>query len=47
MSRAIEPATGQPIAIEKPPTAADPRNRRLGLTRAALRESLLEDDLDT
>ena len=36
----------QRIAIEKVPTVADLRARRLELTRAALRESLLEDDLD-
>jgi len=32
--------------IEKLPTVADLRSRRLELTRAALRESLLKDDLD-
>ena len=47
MLKTIERATGQPIAIEKLPTVADLRARRLELTRAALRESLLEDDLDT
>ena len=36
----------QRIAIEKVPTVADLRARRLELTRAALHESLLEDDLD-
>src|SRR6516162_1546727 len=44
MLKAIERATGQPIAVEKLPTVADLRTRRLELTRAALRESLLEDD---
>ena len=47
MLKTIERATGQPIAIEKLPTVADLRTRRLELTRAALRESLLKDDLDT
>jgi ATP-dependent RNA helicase DeaD len=44
--KAIERATGQPITVEKLPTAADLRARRLELTRAALRDSLLKDDLD-
>src|SRR5258708_38021649 len=35
------------MAVEKLPTVADLRTRRLELTRAALRESLLEDDLET
>jgi ATP-dependent RNA helicase DeaD len=47
MLKAIERATGRPIAIEKLPTVADLRTRRLELTRAALREILLEEDLDT
>ena len=47
MLKTIERATGQPIATEKLPTIADLRTRRMELTRAALRESLLEDDLDT
>ncbi|HEV2375495.1 MAG TPA: DEAD/DEAH box helicase [Streptosporangiaceae bacterium] len=47
MLKAIERATGQPIAVEKLPTVADLRTRRLELMRAALRESLLEDDLET
>ena len=42
----IERVTGQPITVEKLPTAADLRARRLELTRAALRDSLLKDDLD-
>ncbi|HLK44046.1 MAG TPA: DEAD/DEAH box helicase [Thermoleophilia bacterium] len=45
--RAIERATRRPIAIEKLPTVADLRARRLELTRAALRQIVLEDDLDT
>ena len=44
--KAIERATGQPIAMEKLPTVADLRARRLELTRAGLEESLLEDELD-
>ena len=47
MLKAIERATGRPIAIEKLPTVADLRARRLELTRAALRQIVLEDDLDT
>ena len=46
MLKAIERATGRPIAIEKVPTVADLRARRLELTRAALRRIVLEDDLD-
>ena len=46
MLKTIERATGRPIATEKLPTVADLRTRRLELTRAAIRESLLEDDLD-
>src|SRR5262249_30287352 len=46
MLKAIERATGRPIAIEKLPTVADLRARRLELTRAALRQIVLEDDLD-
>jgi len=46
MLKAIERATGRPIAIETVPTVADLRARRLELTRAALRQIVLEDDLD-
>ena len=47
MLKAIERETRQRIAIEKIPTVADLRARRLELTRAALQESLLDDsDLD-
>jgi ATP-dependent RNA helicase DeaD len=46
MLKTIERATNQPIAVERLPTIADLRARRLELTRAALRESLLEDDLE-
>ncbi|MTV27128.1 DEAD/DEAH box helicase [Nitriliruptoraceae bacterium ZYF776] len=44
--KAIERHTGEKMEVEKVPTVADLRARRLELTRAALRESLLEDDLD-
>ncbi|MFG1903416.1 DEAD/DEAH box helicase [Micromonospora carbonacea] len=46
MLKTIERVTGQRIAIDKIPTVADLRTRRLELTQAALRESLLEDDLE-
>jgi ATP-dependent RNA helicase DeaD len=46
MLKTIERVTKQPIEIEKIPTVADLRARRLELTRAALEESLLEDRLD-
>jgi ATP-dependent RNA helicase DeaD len=46
MLKTIERVAGAPIAVEKVPTVADLRARRLELTQAALRESLLEDDLD-
>jgi ATP-dependent RNA helicase DeaD len=46
MLKQIERATKQPIAVEKVPTVADLRSRRLELTRAGLEESLLEDELD-
>jgi ATP-dependent RNA helicase DeaD len=46
MLKAIERATGRPITVEKLPTVADLRVRRLDLTRTALRDSLLKDDLD-
>jgi ATP-dependent RNA helicase DeaD len=45
--KAIERATGRRIPVEKVPSVADLRTRRLELTRAALHESLVEDeDLD-
>jgi ATP-dependent RNA helicase DeaD len=47
MLKTIERATGQPITIERLPTVEDLRSRRLEVTRAALRDSLLNDDLDT
>jgi ATP-dependent RNA helicase DeaD len=46
MLTTIERLTGARIAVERIPTVADLRARRLELTRAALRESLLEDDLE-
>jgi ATP-dependent RNA helicase DeaD len=46
MLKAIERATGRPIAIEKLPTVADLRAKRMELMRAALRQIVLEDDLD-
>ena len=46
MLKTIERVTKQRIAVEKVPTVADLRARRLELTRAALHESLLEDDLE-
>ena len=46
MLKTIERVTKQRITVEKVPTVADLRARRLELTRAgAARESLLEDDL--
>lgn len=46
MFKTIERMTKQRIAIEKVPTSADLRARRLELTRAALHESLVGDDLE-
>jgi ATP-dependent RNA helicase DeaD len=46
MLKTIERVTRQKIAVEKIPTVADLRARRLELTRAALQESLLEDGDD-
>jgi ATP-dependent RNA helicase DeaD len=46
MLQSIERATKQRIRVEKVPTVADLRARRLELTRAALHESILEDDLE-
>ena len=42
--KTIERATKQPITIEKLPTVANLRAKRLELMRTALRESLLKDD---
>jgi ATP-dependent RNA helicase DeaD len=47
MLKTIERLTGQRIEVETVPTVADLRARRLELTRAALEESLLADDLDS
>jgi ATP-dependent RNA helicase DeaD len=46
MLKTIERATRQPIAIEKLPSLADLRARRLDRTRAALREILVEGGLE-
>src|SRR5690606_12403676 len=46
MLRNIERLTKQRIEIVTVPTVADLRARRLEITRAALREALLGDDLD-
>jgi ATP-dependent RNA helicase DeaD len=46
MLKAIERVTGRPIAIEKVPTVAGLRARRLDRTRDVLRQMVLEDDLD-
>ncbi|MFL6051746.1 MAG: DEAD/DEAH box helicase [Actinoallomurus sp.] len=45
MLKAIERQIKQRITVQKVPTVADLRARRFELTRAALQESLLEDDL--
>ncbi len=47
MLKTIERATGRKIPVEKIPTVADLAARRMELTRAALRECLSEDDLDS
>jgi ATP-dependent RNA helicase DeaD len=46
MLKAIERVTKQRIVVEKLPTIAHLRARQLELTRAALHESIAEDDLD-
>src|SRR4051812_11529329 len=46
MLKTIERVAGAPITIEKVPTVADLQARRLELTRAAVRETLLEDELE-
>jgi ATP-dependent RNA helicase DeaD len=45
MLKNIERVTRQKITVAKLPTVADLRTRRLEMTRAALHESLLQDDL--
>ncbi len=42
----IERVTKQKIPVEKVPTVADLRTRRMEMTQATLRETLMEDDLD-
>jgi ATP-dependent RNA helicase DeaD len=42
----IERLTGQQIAVEKVPSVADLRRRRLALTTSALREIAADEDLD-
>jgi len=44
--RMIEQATGRKIAIEKIPTVADLRARRLELTRASIREAIVAGELE-
>ncbi|RBY92407.1 ATP-dependent helicase [Blastococcus sp. TBT05-19] len=44
--KTIEKVAGATISVQTVPTVADLRARRLDLTRAALRESLLGDELD-
>ncbi|HET9076608.1 MAG TPA: DEAD/DEAH box helicase [Acidimicrobiales bacterium] len=46
MLKTIERATKRKISIEKVPTVADLRARRLEMTGAALREAILEEGLD-
>lgn len=46
MLKTIERVTKSKIVVEKVPTVADLHARRLEMTRAALHESLLEDNLD-
>lgn len=46
MIKTIERVTGRRIPVETLPTVADLRSRRLELTRAALRETLLEEGLE-
>ena len=42
----IERITGQKLTVEKIPTVADLRNRRMELTLATLRETIVADDFD-
>ncbi len=44
--RNIERVTGQRLAVERVPSVADLRSRRLELTRATLEEAILEGELD-
>lgn len=45
--RTIERHTGRKMQVDSVPTVADLRARRLGLIRAAMREAMITDDLDT
>ncbi|MFC4116661.1 DEAD/DEAH box helicase [Nonomuraea zeae] len=47
MLKAIERVTRQRIPVERLPTVADLQARRMELTRAALEECLLQDDLES
>ena len=47
MLKTIERVTGQSIAVERVPTVADLRARRMEMTRSALAESLVSDDLSS
>ncbi len=46
MLKTIERVTKQRIAVEKVPTTADLKARRLELTRAAIEETIIRDDLE-
>jgi len=46
MLKTIERVAGNPISVQTVPTVADLRARRLDLTRGALRETLLDGELD-
>jgi ATP-dependent RNA helicase DeaD len=46
MLKAIERRTGVRMGVEKVPTVADLRARRLEMTRAAVHETLIEDDYE-
>jgi ATP-dependent RNA helicase DeaD len=46
MLKTIERVAGSPISVQTVPTVADLRARRLDLTRGALRETLLDGELD-
>jgi ATP-dependent RNA helicase DeaD len=46
MLKTIERVTKQRITVEKIPTVADLRSRRLELTRAAIEEAIIEDAFD-
>ncbi len=46
MLKTIERVTKRHISIEKVPTVAEVRARRVDLTRALVRETILEDDFD-